>query len=46
MVGGVLDLKTAVLLFGWIPFWWAMAAVTLYRMRKNDDREDREVGSA
>ncbi|RZV06450.1 hypothetical protein BDK88_3449 [Natrinema hispanicum] len=33
-----LDLTTALIIFGWIPFWWVVALITLYRMRKNDER--------
>lgn len=33
-----LEWTTAVILFGWIPFWWATAVISLYRMRKNDKR--------
>lgn len=27
-----------ILLFGWIPFWWAVGAISLYRMNRNDER--------
>lgn len=37
-----LDAVTAVALFGWIPFWWAVALVSLYRMNKNDERNERD----
>lgn len=46
MVDG-LDLGTVVLLFGWIPFWWAVAALTLYRMNRNDAKDaEREADPA
>lgn len=32
---------TFVLIFGWIPFWWFVAAVSVYRMRQNDKRNDQ-----
>lgn len=36
-----LEWSTALILFGWIPFWWAIAAITLYRMNQNDKRHHR-----
>ncbi|AGB31716.1 hypothetical protein C488_14642 [Natrinema pellirubrum DSM 15624] len=38
-----LDLSTGVIIFGWIPFWWAVALITLYRMRKNDERAENRA---
>ncbi len=38
---GALDLGTIVALFGWIPFWWAVALISVYRMNKNDERRGR-----
>lgn len=38
-----LDFSTAVIMFGWIPFWWGVALLTLYRMRKNDERADNRA---
>lgn len=29
---------TAILIFGWIPLWWIVAAVALHRMNRNDER--------
>ncbi|MFC6767816.1 hypothetical protein [Natrinema soli] len=39
---GALDLSTILILFGWIPFWWAVALISLYRMNQNGKkaRED------
>jgi hypothetical protein len=41
-----LDWSTVVLLFGWIPFWWAVAILTLYRMNQNDKRNRQRAQSA
>ena len=38
--------STAVLLFGWIPFWWTIALISLYRMNQNDERNRRRANSA
>jgi hypothetical protein len=38
-----LKLTTVVLLFGWIPFWWVVAGITLHRMNKNDERAGKKA---
>jgi hypothetical protein len=38
-----LDVTTVVLLFGWIPFWWVVAGISLHRMNKNDERTGNEA---
>ncbi|MFC6716074.1 hypothetical protein ACFQHN_00600 [Natrialbaceae archaeon GCM10025896] len=46
---GALDLSTIIILFGWIPFWWAVALISLYRMNQNDKKargDSREVETA
>lgn len=47
-MASALDLGTVVALFGWIPFWWAVALVSLYRMNRNDEANgpDAEVDAA
>ncbi len=37
-----LDLEPTILLFGWIPFWWCVALISLYRMKRNDKQTARE----
>lgn len=39
---GALEFSTIIILFGWVPFWWAVALISLYRMNQNDKkaRED------
>lgn len=39
-MSNALDLTTIILLFGWVPFWWSVAIVTLYRMNKHDTPTD------
>ncbi len=37
-----LGLKPTILLFGWIPFWWCVALISLYRMKRNDKQTARQ----
>ncbi len=39
-----LPLGTFIALFFWIPFWWLIAGISLYRMNKHD-REKRRAAT-
>lgn len=41
-MSSALDLGTIVIMFGWIPFWWAVALFSLYRMNENDERNEHD----
>lgn len=42
-MSSALNPGTVIILFGWIPFWWAVALISLYRMNKNDERTERDT---
>lgn len=31
---------TFIIIFGWIPFWWLIAGISLYRMRRHDKQKN------
>jgi hypothetical protein len=31
---------TFIIIFGWIPFWWLVAGISLYRMRRHDKQKN------